>query len=235
MRTVSRGGSPDGSRLAVVVPTLDEEAALARNLAAVLALGAELVVSDGGSADGTVELARSLGVRVVAGAPGRGAQLNRGAAATAAEVLLFLHADTALPPAAAGQIHGAVAAGFCGGGFQVRFDGGGRLMRMGSRLVNLRTRLTRLPLGDQAQFVTRRAFADLGGYREWPILEDLDFMRRLKRHGRVAVLPGRVSTSARRFVARGIATTVATNWLIWGLYFAGVSPHRLAALYRKIR
>ena len=222
-------------RAAIVVPTLDEEEALARHLPAALLAADEVVVSDGGSRDGTVALARRLGARVVAGPPGRGGQLNRGAAACSADLLLFLHADTALPPGGVELARAAVAAGAVGGGFRVRFDVDRPAQRLGARLINLRTRMTRVPLGDQAQFVSAEAFRALGGYRDWPILEDLDFGRRLKRHGRVALVERPVTTAARRFVERGVVATVATNWLIWGLFFAGVSPHRLAGLYRQIR
>lgn len=221
--------------MAVVIPTLDEEAALRRHLAGVLAEAGEVVVSDGGSADATLEVARGLGCRVVTGPAGRGLQLNRGAAATSSPILLFLHADTTLPEGALDQVRRAVDGGALGGGFTVRFDSGRPVMRLGSRLVNLRTRLTGVPLGDQAQFVTREAFEGLGGYPEWPILEDLEFGRRLKATGRLVVLEGPVTTAARRYLGRGIARTVATNWLIWTLYFAGVSPHRLARLYTKAR
>ncbi len=231
---MARSGLAPPMRLAVIVPTLDEEAALRRNLPRLAELGDELVVSDGGSTDGSVELAARLGATVVRGAPGRGPQLNRGAAASAAEVLLFVHADTRPPAGAAAAIRAAIAGGAEGGGFAVRFDGGG-WMRLGTRLVNLRTRLTRLPLGDQGQFVTRAAFEELGGYRDWPILEDLDFARRLRRRGRLAILPLAMRTSSRRYVERGIARTVAVNWLIWLLYALGVSPHRLARLYRHVR
>lgn len=222
-------------RAAIVVPTLDEEEALARHLPAALLAADEVVVSDGGSRDGTVELARRLGARVVEGPPCRGGQLNRGAAACSADLLLFLHADTTLPPGGVELARAAVAAGAVGGGFRVRFDVDRPVQRLGARLINLRTRLTRVPLGDQAQFATAEAFRALGGYRDWPILEDLDFARRLKRHGRVALVERPVTTAARRFVERGVVATVATNWLIWGLFFAGVSPRRLAGLYRQIR
>ncbi len=218
-----------------MVPTLDEEAALRQHLSSAIAAADEVVVSDGGSSDGTREVAASLGARVVAGFAGRGAQLNRGAAATDAEILLFLHADTALPPGAADAVRAAVAQGCCGGGFRVRFEPSSPLFRFGAAVANARTRLTRVPLGDQAQFVTREAFARLGGYREWPLLEDLDFARRLKRAGRVAMLPLAVATSARRFVQRGAVRTVATNWLIWTLFLCGVSPERLVRLYRDVR
>ena len=222
-------------RLAVIVPTFDEEESLGRLLPRMAELADELVVSDGGSSDGTVELARRLGARVVEGPRGRGPQLNRGAAACRAEILLFLHADSLPAPGAARAIREAVAAGAEGGGFQLRFDGGNRWMRLGTRLVRLRTRLTRLPLGDQAQFVTRRVFEEMGGYREWPILEDLDFGRRLRRRGKLAILPLEVETSSRRYLERGIARTIAVNWLIWLLYALGVPPHRLARLYRDVR
>jgi hypothetical protein len=109
------------------------------------------------------------------------------------------------------------------------------VLRLGERLINARTHLTGLPLGDQAQFVTREAFRGLGGYRDWPILEDLDFALRLRRRGRTVLIPSPVTTAARRFVEQGIARTISTNWLIWLLFFCGVSPHRLARLYKHIR
>ena len=122
-----------------------------------------------------------------------------------------------------------------GGAFRVRFDVDRPLLRLGAKLINLRTRLTGLPLGDQAHFVTRAAFEQLGGYRDWPILEDLDFAWRLRRHGRTVILRQRVITGARRFVELGVARTVATNWLIWLLFVAGVSPRRLARFYSQVR
>jgi rSAM/selenodomain-associated transferase 2 len=223
------------STLAIVVPTLDEGEALHRTLSQALAVADEVVVSDGGSRDRTLEIAQQLGARVVSGPPGRGGQLNRGAAATRSDVLLFLHADTVLPAGAREAVLRAVAEGAAGGAFLVRFDVDRPLQRLGARLINLRTRWIRLPLGDQAQFAGRTAFEQLGGFREWPILEDLDFALRLRRTRRMTILPGPVTTAARRFLVQGTVRTVATNWLIWLLFFCGVSPHRLARLYRHIR
>jgi rSAM/selenodomain-associated transferase 2 len=225
-------------RLAAVVPTLDEETSLPRVLSNLREVADLVVVADGGSGDRTVAAARDGGATVVESAPGRGRQLNRGARAAierGAEILLFVHADTVLPEVARQRVDDAVAGGAVGGGFEVRFDDPRRIFAVGSRIVNLRTRLLRAPLGDQAQFVTRDAFLSLDGYREWPILEDLDFMRRLRRRGPIAVLRPPAITAARRFVERGIARTIVTNWSIWGLYLLGVDPARLARLYPRIR
>ncbi len=215
----------------MVIPTLDEEASLPQLLQA-LGKADEVIVSDGGSRDRTREIARRSGACVVTGPPGRGGQLNRGAAMATSDVLLFLHADTRLPEPALGAVAQAVASGAAGGAFAVEFDARGLVWRLGDRLVSLRTRWTGVPLGDQAQFVTRTTFDRLGGFAEWPILEDLDFARRLKRAGRTVLLRPPVITSARRYQQRGIARTIATNWLIWLLFFLGVPAARLARLYR---
>jgi uncharacterized protein len=226
-------------RLTIVMPTLNEAASLENHLAAALAAADEVVVSDGGSTDGTPEIARRLGARVVCGPRGRGGQLIRGAEAAAAaspsDILLFLHADTWLPPEAGRAVRAAIAGGAVGGAFRVRFDVDRPLLRLGAHLINLRTRLTGLPLGDQAQFVRRDAFERLGGFRDWPLLEDLDFALRLKREGRTVLIGDRVTTAARRFLELGIARTVATNWLIWLLFVLGVPPRRLVRLYYRLR
>ena len=222
-------------RLTIVIPTLNEERALPTSLPPALDAADEVWVSDGGSSDRTRKIARSLGARVVIGPPGRGVQLNRGARACDGEILLFLHADTRLPAGAAGLVRAAIGGGAVGGGFEVRFEPKPSWFRLPDHVANVRARLTGWPLGDHAHFVRRDAFETLGGYPEWPILEDLDFIRRLKRHGRTVVLDAQVTTSARRFLGRGLLRTNATNYLIWTLYFAGVSPMKLAWLYKHIR
>jgi len=229
-------------RLAIVVPTLDEEDTVRRNLPAALAVADDVIVSDGGSADGTVEVARSLGARIVTGPPGRGIQLNRGAAAAIgptapakADILLFLHADTTLPPGGAAAVRAAVARGAPGGAFFLRFDADRPMQALGSWLVNRRTRWLHVPLGDQAQWATRQTFERLGGFPDWPLLEDVDFMRRLRRLPGFTIVEEPVTTGARRFLELGSVRTVAINWLIWLLFVGGVSPHRLARLYRQIR
>jgi len=221
--------------VAVVIPALNEQEALRHHLPGLVRNADEIIISDGGSTDSTVTTAEQLGARVVAGASGRGPQMNRGASAVESEVILFLHADTQLPEEGIEKIRQAAIRGMDGGGFLAVFDDRRPLLRLGSTLVNVRTRLSRLPLGDQAQFVTRKAFQELDGFREWPILEDLDFMRRLKRYGSIAVIRQPVTTSARRYVQNGIFKTIATNWWIWVLYILGVAPDKLARLYREVR
>ena len=228
-------------RLAIVVPTLNEEDTVRRNLPAALGVADEVIVSDGGSTDATVEVARSLGARVVTGPPGRGSQLNLGAAQALApttepaDILLFLHADTTLPPGGAEAVRAAVARGAQGGAFLLRFDADRPMQRLGTRLVNWRTRWLRVPLGDQAQWATRETFEKLGGFPDWPLLEDVRFMGRLRRLPGFTIIEEPVVTGSRRFLEQGSVRTVAINWLIWLLFLGGVSPHRLARLYRHIR
>ncbi len=222
-------------RLAIIIPTLDEEHSLPEFLPQALDIADEVCISDGGSRDATARIARSLGAQVVTGTPCRGRQLNRGAEATSAEVMLFLHADTSLPEGAGSLVREAIKGGAVGGGFLIRFDPPEGAMRYGHFGPTLRTRLTRWPLGDQAQFVRRDRYEAIGGFREWPILEDFDFIRRLKRTGRIAIIERPVLTSSRRFLRQGVTRTTVTNYLIWALYFAGVSPQRLARWYENIR
>ena len=225
-------------RLAIIIPTLNEEPALRSNLPAAAKLADLLVGVDGGSTDDSVHVARRHGAEVVEAGRGRGCQLDAGARAAiagGAEWLVFLHADTTLPPNAKELLQEAWAQEAVGGGFFVRFDDPRALFRLGAACVNLRTLLFRVPLGDQAQFVRASVFDRLGGFKDWPILEDLDQGIRLRRQRRIAILQEPVTTAARRFTERGIARTIATNWLIWLLFLVGVRPQRLAKLYPHIR
>ncbi|HVS16025.1 MAG TPA: TIGR04283 family arsenosugar biosynthesis glycosyltransferase [Thermoanaerobaculia bacterium] len=228
---------------AIVIPTLDEEAVLAETLDRVrlhlrAAAGDFLVVTDGGSRDRTVDLARAAGAQVVVGPPGRGGQLARGARHAlerGASALLFLHADTRLPEGARDRVLACLEQGAAGGGFLVSFAPATPSLRLGARLVAARTRWLQVPLGDQAQFAGAEAYARSGGFPDWPLLEDVELLRRLKRVGRLAIVELPVETSSRRFARRGVVRTVTTNWLIWGLYAAGVRPRTLSRLYRQVR
>ena len=222
-------------RLSIILPVLDDTSQLRQRLPEVLEIADEVIVSQGGDDPEVAELARSVGAQWVAGPAQRGGQLNRGARKATGEALLFLHADTQLPPGAHEAVRRAFHGGAVGGGFTLRFDTDHLAMRAIARAINLRTRITRCPLGDQAQFVRRETFEALGGYREWPLLEDLDFAHRLKRSGPTALISPPVLTSPRRYLGQGILRTLLINRLIFTLYFAGVSPHRLASLYRHGR
>lgn len=230
-------------RIAAVIPTLDEEIALRTTLPRLLQLlegpgqGAidQIVLVDGGSKDHTLRIAEAAGVRVVHAPRGRGPQLNAGAAASEAEILWFLHADSVPPAQGAAKIRQALAGGAVGGAFVLRFDGQARLYRLGEWVVARRSRRHGMALGDQGQFVRRDAFDAIGGFPDWPILEDLEFIRRLRRHGRLAILEPPMLTSARRYRQGGLVRTTARNWLIFALYHLGVPVASLARLYHHIR
>lgn len=214
----------------MVIPALNEAERIAATIDAARAAGAsEVIVADGGSSDATVVVARASGARVIEGESVRARQLNQGAEAASHDALVFLHADTLLPPDACAAIERALA-DHVFGGFRVEFLEPG--LRFVSGMINLRTRFTRAPWGDQAQFARRDAFLRAGGYPDYPIMEDYELARRMKRLGPVAVLPLTVRTSGRRFLQQGVLRTTFTNWRIILAYHLGVSPERLARWYR---
>jgi rSAM/selenodomain-associated transferase 2 len=228
---------PDDQRLklSIVMPTLNEAAGVAELLAALRPLrhrGHELIVVDGGSTDGTAGLAARDADAVLHAPRGRAAQMNAGAAAAGGQVLLFLHADTRLPPLADVLIQQAVAGGCAWGRFDVRIEGRPRVLRLVAALMNLRSRLTGIATGDQAIFVTRAAFDRVGGFPMQPLMEDIELSRRLKRLGRPACLRERVCTSGRRWEQRGVWRTILLMWWLRWRYWRGESAARLAQAYR---
>jgi rSAM/selenodomain-associated transferase 2 len=222
--------------LAVVVPVLDEAVRIGARLAELGAQPgvAEIVVVDGGSRDRTVEIATAVpGVRVLTAPRGRGTQLNAGAAATTAEVLLFVHADVQLPERAARWIAEALAdPAVVAGAFRIRTvaDRGRNWLGPLLRLADLRARLTRYPYGDQALFVRRAAFEQVGGFPAQPLFEDLELAKRLWRVGRIRTVPACVRVSGRRFLERPLRSLLAMH-VLPTLYRLGVSPETLARLY----
>jgi rSAM/selenodomain-associated transferase 2 len=218
--------------ISVVIPALDEEAGIAGAIRfARDALGdCEIVVADGGSDDRTVELAATAGARVVEARGTRADGMNAGAVAASGGVLLFLHADTRLPVGAGDAIDRALREAV-GGAFSLGFDSRPRLARLAATLYRP---LHRGVYGDQAIFVRREAWAQVGGYRCIPIMEDYDLVQRLRRIGRFVVVSEAVVTSARRQRAHGEVRTFATVASIKLLYRFGVSPSRLARAYRQL-
>ena len=228
---------PGRPSLSIIIPALDEARSLGATLDAAQHVrgSVEVIVVDGGSRDATVEIARSRGVTVITSERGRGAQMRAGARLARGEALWFLHADTLAPADAAERIAAVLRdARVVGGNFHVRFDGDGGAARF---LTRLYPRLRRLGLcyGDSGIFARRDAYERAGGFRPYPIFEDLDFVRRLRRLGRVAHLPATVVTSSRRFEGRSFAWTFVRWSFMQALYWLGVSPHTLARLYAPVR
>ena len=220
----------------VVVPALNEGAGLGGLLDELSSADFDdIVVVDNGSTDETVSIASGHGgVRLLCAPRGRGLALNVGARATTADVLLFLHADTALPRGARTMIRTAVAdPNVVGGCFRLSFDQRSALLRFYAWFTRYDTPFT--TFGDQAYFIRRRAFARVGGFPEWPILEDVEMRRRLKRAGRFVKLPSPVVTSARRFRKNGPVRQQLRNIAIIALFYLGLSPRQLARWYRPHR
>jgi rSAM/selenodomain-associated transferase 2 len=225
--------------LSVIVPVLDEEAALGPVLATArtgLAPGDELIVVDGGSSDRTVEVARRGGAEVIASERGRGRQMNAGAARARGDVLLFLHADTQLPAGFRSAIEGVLADGTaCWGRFDVRFDEGGALLRLIAWLISRRSRLFRSATGDQAIFVRHADFEAAGGFREAHLFEDVEFVRRIRVRGAMAIPPAPVVTSSRRWRKDGVLATTLRMWSLKSLYLAGIPAKSLERFYADRR
>jgi rSAM/selenodomain-associated transferase 2 len=224
--------------LSIVIPALNEAAGIEATLQALQPLrlrGVELVLADGGSSDSTPTLAQPWVDAVVDAPRGRALQMNAGAARARASVLLFLHADTRLPPLADVLVLQAVQRsdqGACWGRFDVRIEGRPWMLRVVAVLMNLRSRASGIATGDQAIFITREAFERVGGFPEQVLMEDIEISRRLKRLGRPACLRARVCTSGRRWEQRGVWRTIVLMWRLRWRYWRGESPARLAEAYR---
>ncbi|HEX8178049.1 MAG TPA: TIGR04283 family arsenosugar biosynthesis glycosyltransferase [Pyrinomonadaceae bacterium] len=223
--------------LSIIIPTLNEARSIGQTLDAVLKAAdhAEVIVVDGGSQDETVEVVRGRGVRLLTSERGRGLQMHVGACAARADALWFLHADTQPAADCVGLIAESLGdASVVAGNFHVIFAGDQPAARF---LTWLYPRLRRLGLcyGDSGIFVRREAYQQLGGFRAYPIFEDLDLVQRLRKIGRVLHLPASVTTSSRRFEGRSFALTFARWSGLQVLYWLGVHPRTLGRLYTPIR
>ena len=225
-------------RLTAIVPMLNEERAIAATLEALRAGApeAEIIVVDGGSEDRGVALARPRCDRLMVAPRGRARQMNAGAAAAAGDALVFVHADTIVGRGFAGEITAALAdTRVVGGRFDIAFDQYGGGLRIVAAMINLRSRAMRSATGDQAIFVRREAFAQIGGFAPIELCEDVDFVRRLNRLGRFACPRARVETSSRRWRREGVVRTILRMWAIKALFLAGASPARLKRHYGDSR
>jgi len=212
-RTAARASDTVPPRLSVIIPTLNEEMCIDSTLDSIRRSGdVEVIVVDGGSQDRTVEFAARQGVIVAHSLPGRGRQMNVGAAIATGDVLLFLHADTRLPAGYLQMIEASLGSpAACAGAFPLCIAAPGRSFRVIEFLVALRSRWLGMPYGDQAIFVTKHDFHLAGGFPEIPILEDYVLMRRLRRLGRIAMAARPVATSAQRWLAKGVLRTTLLN------------------------
>ena len=222
--------------ISIIIPTVDEGDIIGDTLAAATGVaGVEIIVVDGGSRDQTREIAAARGAaRVISSPRGRAVQMNKGAAAARGEILLFLHADCLLPEGFVDHIRSSLAARHtAAGAFRLAIETPGLSMRILEQLVYWRSNYLQLVYGDQGLFMTAGMFHAAGGFPELPIMEDFEFVRRLRRHGRITVLPQEMTTSARRWQRLGLIRTTTTNQLIIAAYLLGVDPERLARWYRK--
>lgn len=231
-REMGRHGSAS-PYLSVIIPTLNEERQIARTIRAATSPDAQIIVSDGGSTDRTVAIARSLGARIISGQTGRACQQNRGAAAARGEVLLFLHADTRLPSHYEDHIFDTLMdRRTVLGAFHFATDIHTPAMRWMAFFTNQRAGRLKLPYGDQGLFLRRVDFNRFGGFPETPVAEDLYLVRKMARNGRIALAPVAAVTSGRRWQRLGLVRTTLVNMIIAVGCLAGVPPERLAPLYR---
>jgi rSAM/selenodomain-associated transferase 2 len=221
--------------LSIIIPVLDEAENIVAALAALAPLrarGAEIVVVDGGSRDGTVARATPHADQLITSARGRATQMNAGAATARGAVLLFLHADTRLPSDADQLVlDGLTRARRKWGRFDVAIEGRHPLLPMIAAAMNARSRLTGITTGDQAMFVTREAFDAAGGFPAIALMEDITLARHLKRVSRPLSLRARVTTSGRRWERRGVLRTILLMWQLRLRYFLGAEPEDLARRY----
>ena len=233
---MSAMASSPKARLSIVVPVLNEASTIERTLGALASMrarGAEVIVADGGSSDGSAALAGPMADAVIAAPRGRALQMNAGAAASHGDVILFLHADTTLPIDADSLILAALERGKAWGRFDVTIEGRSPMLPVIAALMNRRSRLTGIATGDQAIFVKRAAFFGAGGFPEQPLMEDIEMSVLLKARSAPACLAQCVTTSGRRWDTHGAWRTIFLMWMLRLRYWLGAPADTLARVYHR--
>lgn len=230
-------------KISIIIPVLNEAGTIQEILTRLQeAKDVEVIVVDGGSRDETLmialsirkTLALSLPIKVISTAAGRANQMNAGAAVASGDILLFLHADTRLPARFDTLLLRALQdVGTMAGAFELRIDAQLRGLRLIEKMVKLRSRFLAMPYGDQAIFLKASTFDEMGGFPDLPIMEDFELMLRLRRHGKIALVPAPVVTSGRRWQKLGVVKTTLINQVIIAGYFLGVPPTELVRWYRQ--
>ena len=222
------------ARISIIIPVLNEGKTISETIAHLANnSNLEVIVVDGGSQDDTVMIARSQGVQVICAPIGRAQQMNAGAAIATGDILLFLHADTRLPPNFPSLVRQALQhPGTIAGAFELGIDDQMLGLRLIERMANWRSQFLSMPYGDQAIFVQASIFHNIGGFPNLPIMEDFEFIRSLKKSGKIAIVPASVLTSARRWQKLGIIQTTLINQLMIIGYFLRVPPAKLVTWYR---
>jgi rSAM/selenodomain-associated transferase 2 len=229
-----QGGEPGDTTVSVIIPLLNEAAGVAGFFAhwrELRARGAELLLVDGGSQDGTVPLIERAGFAVLRSARGRARQMNAGASRASGGILIFLHADTRLPEGALELVRHSLRPPHCWGRFDVQIVGREPILKLVARCMNLRSRLSGIATGDQAIFLQRWAFDRVGGFPDQPLMEDVEISARLRSLAPPVCLKETVATSGRRWQACGIGRTILLMWSLRLAYWLGVPAPALARLY----
>jgi len=221
--------------ISIIIPTLNEEVGITLFLTKLQALRpqCELIVVDGGSEDETANLAEPYVDDVVKSGKGRSTQMNVGAAMATAPIVLFLHSDTYLPEGAIEQIHHAINKGYSWGRFDIKLSGKARMLTIVAWLMNRRSRWTGIATGDQAIFVEKSLFDQVGGYADIALMEDIELSGKLKQVSKPYCSSKKVTSSGRRWMSFGVFKTISLMWYLRLRYFFGADPTELAKLYRK--
>ena len=224
--------------ISVIIPVWNEPSLINDTVRTIFALpyegDLEVIAVDGSAEGETIRAIRDKRVRTLVSERGRSRQMNRGAYSARGDVLLFLHADTELPPKALKEISRLMAGGeVMAGAFDLEIQSERPVFRLIEHAASLRSRITRIPYGDQAIFIRKDYFHAIGDFREIPLMEDVELMRRIRKAGgKISIIPEKVKTSSRRWEKEGVLFCTLRNWALITLYLLGVPPERLARFYR---